>query len=524
MRPLRGDALTLEYFEPANAPSPGEIALSLVAHDYRGVLDMVDPAGDPQGDPTNRSGGGGGGCEVDVTCALGNGWENQAKACVKILSLSAGAFCSGSLLNNTANDGTLLVLSAGHCGDLSTAVFSFDFQMPACRSGTPSGTDITGSTPLVMDYYDADPDPRVFKEGGSDVQLVRIVAPQGPAAFPVFLAGWDRSDIAPAATALIHHPGGTPKKISRDFDPPGKVKDPRIGSMQILGEFWRIFTWERGVTEGGSSGAPLFDPNRRFIGNMDSGASDCVVPNNDLCTRLAVAWPVLAPYLDPLGTGQLTLDGLDLATVTPQPFTVTGILPTQIETVDPSPVRTLRILGTGFPDTLEVTVNGLTLNPFFFTHSGHSFINIDLPPIRIGQFRLGVRNGTAITEFPLRVVSVTQPKYQFGFGTVNEPVFTSLDTDTIYADIPGHVHYCFWSLSNVPSIHPVLSLGLGNNFTDVRHCLINPIPPEGFLRLHRDFKPGLVPPGTTIYTQAACVTHGGRTFPASNLQQFVYQL
>ena len=498
MRPLRGDALTLEYFVPRNAPSPGEIALSLVAHDYRGVLDWIDPASDPQGDPTDRSGGGGGTCEVDVTCALGTGWENQSKACVKIFSLSAGAFCSGSLLNNTANDGTLLVLSAQHCGDLSSAVFSFNYQMPACRTGVPSGTDVTGSTPLVVDET-------------SDVQLVRIVAPQAPMAFPVFLAGWDRSDTVPLATALIHHPGGDPKKISRDFDPPG-----------ISGKFWRIFNWERGVTEGGSSGAPLFDPARRFIGNLDSGASSCPVPNNDFCTRLSSAWPALAPYLDPLGTGQLTLDGLDLATVTPQPFSVTGILPAQIPTLDPSTARTLRILGTGFPENLEVTVSGTVLNPFFYKHSGHSFINIDLPPIRIGQFRLGVRNGTTITDFPLTVVSVTEPRYQVGFGTLNEPIDSTLGTDTIHADLPGHRHYCYWSLSNQPSINPMVSLGIGNNFTDLFGCWINPIPSQGFVRVHHPLRFGWLPFGTTVYSQTLCVSHG-RPFPASNMQQSVFQ-
>lgn len=496
MRPLRGDALTLEYFEPASGRGKGELALAAVAHDYRGVLDWGDV--DPQGDPVNRSGGGGGGCEVDVACPLGAGWESQAKACVKVISISAGAFCSGSLLNNTANDGTLLVLSAAHCGDLSTAVFSFDFER-GCRTGVPTGTDVTGSTTLVFDAT-------------ADVQLVRIVAPQGPQAFPVFLAGWDRSDAVPTFTTLIHHPGGDVKKISRDSNAP-----------LMPGKFWRILNWERGVTEGGSSGAPFFDPAKRFIGNLDSGASSCPVPTNDFCTRLAPVWPLLAPYLDPLDTGQITLDGLDLATVTPPPFTVTGILPAQIETLDPSPARTLRILGTGFPETLEVTVNGIVLNPFFYTHSGYSFINIDIPPLPIGQFRLGVRNGTAITEFPLKVVSATQPKFQVGFGTLNEPIFSAFGVDTIYADVPGHVQISFWSLSNLPSVRRPLILDLGNNFTNLGFCLNNVIPPTGLLRIHHDIKPGWLPPGMTFYSQSVCTSHG-RPFPKSGLQQSQFQL
>src|SRR5688572_4231763 len=349
MRPLRGDALTLEYFEPSAVRGQGELSLAVVAHDYRGVLDQLEP--------TDRSGGGGGSCEIDVACPLGDGWDPQINSCVKILSLSEGAFCTGSLLNNTANDGTVLVLSAAHCGNLGTAIFSFNFERPLCRDGVPPVHDVVGATQLVLD-------PTI------DVSLVRIVVPQGPMAFPAFLAGWDRSDTTPTQTTLIHHPGGEVKKISRDNDPPGKASN-----------FWRIFTWDRGITEGGSSGSPLFDTAGRFIGNLDSGASSCPVPNNDFCTRLAAAWPLVAPYLDPLGTGQLTLDGLDLALVTPQHYAVTSILPTQIPTLDPGPHRPLRILGAGFPETAEVVVNGIVLNPFYYTHSGHSYVNIDMPPV-----------------------------------------------------------------------------------------------------------------------------------------------
>jgi hypothetical protein len=492
MRPLRGDALTLEYFEPAGAPSQGEIALSAVAHDYRGILDWLDPV--------DRSGGGGGNCEVNVTCPLGNGWGNEVNACVKILSLSVGAFCSGSLLNNTANDGSLLVLTAAHCGGLIPAVFTFNFQLDACRQGVPvPGNAITGSIPLVVDE-------------ASDVQLVRVVVPQGPMGFPVFLAGWDRSDVVPTTTTLIHHPGGQPKKISRDTDAPVQV-----------GKFWRILDWEFGISEGGSSGAPLFDPNHRFIGNLDSGSSSCPVPTNDFCTRLAAAWPVLEPYLDPLGTGQLTLDGLDRATVTPQPFAVTRVLPDQIPVLDPSPSRSIRVLGSGYTGTVEVVINGIVLNPFHFSRSGHSFLNIDMPPLPAGQYQLALRDGATTTgSVPFTAVGVTEPRMQTGFGTFNEPVWSQFGVDTYHADVPGHRHYCFWSLSNAPSVNPFVNLGIGNNFTDLRSCRINPIPSRGFIRVHHDIPLAKLPLGTLVYNQTICVSHG-RQFVSSNTQQTVFQ-
>src|SRR5688572_17282986 len=123
MRPLRGDALTLEYHEPAAVSGQGELALALVAHDYRDVIGLME------GD---RSSGGGqaGSCELDVACPLGATWGNQINATVHIQALAAGLLCSGSLLNNTTGDGALLVVSADHCGSLTTAVFTFNFERP----------------------------------------------------------------------------------------------------------------------------------------------------------------------------------------------------------------------------------------------------------------------------------------------------------------------------------------------------------------------------------------------------------
>jgi hypothetical protein len=492
VRPLRGDALTLEYYEPNRARGTGELALSLVAHDYRGVLELLDPA--------DRSGGGGqGNCEVDVNCALGNPWTDQINACVKVVSISGGAFCSGSLLNNTANDGSLLVLTAAHCGGLMSAVFTFNYERSGCRTGgAPTTNTITGAEPLIV-------------ATNRDVQLARLRVPQGSPGFPVYLAGWDRTNVPPASTVLIHHPGGVEKKISHDDDPPTQAS-----------AFWRILNWERGVTEGGSSGAPLFDPAGRFIGNLDSGSSVCPVPNNDFCTRIASAWPYLAPYLDPLGTGQMTLDGLDLAQVTPQPFTVTSILPAQIDTLDPDPARTLRIIGSGFSESAEVMLSGIPLQPFYWSHSGYSFLNVSMPPLPVGQYMLGVRDNGVTMVQPLTVVGVTKPVLQVGFGTPEEPVWSTYGVDTYHADVPGHVHYCFWSLSNLPSVHPLLTLGIGNNWTDYRYCEITPIPARGYVKVHHPIRFQRLPFGTRVYNQAACISHGV-PFGVSNIQSTIFQ-
>ena len=118
----------------------------------------------------------------------------------------------------------------------------------------PSTNTIVGATQLVFD-------------DASDVQLLRLNVPQAPQPFPVFLAGWDRTDVPPSSSVIIHHPAGDVKKISRDDDAPGRFQG-----------FWRILDWEAGVSEGGSSGAPPFDaittnapPCSPKISGSDSG-------------------------------------------------------------------------------------------------------------------------------------------------------------------------------------------------------------------------------------------------------------
>jgi hypothetical protein len=496
LRPLRGDALTLEYVEPASARGRGELVVGAVAHDYRGVLDLLGPAA-----PSDRSGSGGSGaCEIDVVCPLGAAWQPQIDATVHVLSLSSGLMCSGSLLNNTTNDGALLVLSAAHCGALANAVFTFKYERPLCGSGTaPTTNTLTGATQLVYDE-------------AVDVQLVRVDAPQAPQPFPVYLAGWDRSDVAPSSSVIVHHPAGDAKKISRDDDAPGQFQ-----------QFWRILDWEQGVTEGGSSGAPMFDPAGRFVGNLDSGSSSCTVPtDDDFATRLASAWPALEPYLDPRGTGQLVLDGLDLATVTPQPFDVGQVVPLDVPALVPGVLRTVRVIGSGFTDATTVRIDSNPLDASRFVRGGHSFLNLDLPQLAVGAHILTVTESGVGESVPFAIVPVDGPLLQVNEGIDLEPVFSFAGVDTIHADVPGHVHYCYWSLSGLPSVHPMLTLALGNSFTQLMTCRVGTIPPVGWRTVHHPINFGALPSGVRVYTQSACMTHG-RPFPASNLQVTEFQ-
>ncbi len=271
------DAITLEYMEPSWADFPGELEVGQVVHAYQEIIVyIIKGAAQPKA---------AGACEVDVNCPQGVGWENEIDAVARILT--GPYLCTGSLLNNTANEGTQYFITASHCGTLNSAIFYFNYQRSGCGTGTaPLTQTVQGSTQMAVDTT-------------IDYRLVKIT-PAIPASYGVYYAGWDRTDVAPSSSACIHHPAGDPKKISHDYNAPLKS-----------GNDWHINQWDVGATEGGSSGSPLYSVAHRFIGQLWGGQSDCSYPYHDYYGRLAKSWNGVKAYLDPLNTGATSIAGLD---------------------------------------------------------------------------------------------------------------------------------------------------------------------------------------------------------------------
>ena len=97
---------------------------------------------------------------------------------------------------------------------------------------------------------------------------------------------------------------------------------------------WQV-TWSAnvsgyGVTEGGSSGSPLFNQNGLQVGTLSGGSSMCNDPTaSDFYGKFSYHWESngatsdkqLRPWLDPLGTNPTTLQGWDPAWVSEPPVT-----------------------------------------------------------------------------------------------------------------------------------------------------------------------------------------------------------
>jgi hypothetical protein len=69
-----------------------------------------------------------------------------------MLVTGGNGFCTGSLINNTNNDGTPLFLSANHCySNPSTLVFWFNWQSETCNNPTtvPTHDAMSGAVDLA---------------------------------------------------------------------------------------------------------------------------------------------------------------------------------------------------------------------------------------------------------------------------------------------------------------------------------------------------------------------------------------
>lgn len=288
-----GQEIIVEYYEPAKPAFKGELSIFRVTHAYRDAFKIAKDIS------------GSGNCHNNVICPVGVPWADQIRS-VAMMVVNGNGFCTGSLVNNTLNDGKPYFLSAYHCGtNANNWVFRFNYNSTNCANdaGGITTQSISGAT---------------YRAGASasDFTLFELSSTP-PANYGVYYAGWNRSNIAPTSGASIHHPSGDLKKISFISTP--------FDSTQWTGNgvenHWFV-QWSSGVTEGGSSGSPLYDQNKRVVGQLHGGASYCGAPTNSLNDeygKFFYSWDKngananqrLKPWLDPNNSGAITIDGYD---------------------------------------------------------------------------------------------------------------------------------------------------------------------------------------------------------------------
>jgi hypothetical protein len=382
-----GDAVTVEYFEPQSAIGQGRISIEKVGHAYRFVLedDLIE-------EQTNQRGGEA--CEVDINCTPeGTNWQDEKRGVVRmsVVDGQGAGWCTASLVNNTALNCRNFVLSALHCGDNSTAnhfgqyVFYFNYERPGCGTGTASQAQSMTGCVKRAESNDGGGD------SGSDFLLMELNATP-PSNYNVYYNGWNKQTTASTGGVGIHHPAGGRKKISTYTS---ALQSTSWGSAN--GSHWSV-TWVatangHGVTEGGSSGSPLFNSAGLIVGTLTGGGSFCNSPNSpDSYGKMSYHWTSnpgddLSVWLDPTNSGVNSLTG------TYAPCTVVNTLDAGIASVSaPSgsicatsitPIVTLQNFGTTTITSVQIisNVDGASQQTYSWTGSlaAGATVSVTLP-------------------------------------------------------------------------------------------------------------------------------------------------
>lgn len=275
--PVYGSEIVVEYQEPSNAEFEAQLSIGQVNHDYTNIFNTMKVGyfGDSEE------------CEKDVTCYTDDIYEKTRRSTVKLI-INGSELMTGTLINNTKEDGTPYVLTAAHGfedHDYSVAktLFIFNYQVPLCFTDLEGTREQSIAGGTMLSYS-----PKVEDEA-LDFALVEMSV-KPPTAYLPYYAGWSRSSTSPSYSFCIHHPQGDVKKISFDDNAMLKKTLNANGITYYPYGHWNVVEWEVGVTEGGSSGSGIFNPQGQLIGGLSAGAASCASPRNDYFYRFDLSW------------------------------------------------------------------------------------------------------------------------------------------------------------------------------------------------------------------------------------------
>ena len=322
---LYGDEVTLEYYQPKQVAEQAIISIAYVVQGYRYI--------ELPGDVATRDFGGSQNCHVNINCPEGRNWQREKNAVAMIL-VNGIRYCTGSLINTTANDNRPLLLTADHClGIKYDAInnpilnhwsFWWHYEAPGCDKISKDLTMLMTSGATVL-----------ANDAESDFALLELREdPRDKTGVIPYYLGWDRSGNPGTGGVGIHHPSGDLKKISTYTITPTST-DYCGSSTNSSSSHWRVL-WSatatnHGVTERGSSGSPLLNNNHQIIGQLHGGYSNCstYVYNNkkygpnepDWYGKFSTSWNGynvsdfrrrLKDWLDPISKNPQTWNGMGI--------------------------------------------------------------------------------------------------------------------------------------------------------------------------------------------------------------------
>lgn len=311
---IPGASSIIEYFEPAAVRGLGRLHIFRVDQAYHRA-NLKASGFDISGTLNNELGfGAADSCHANINCPEGADYSREKRAVCRILLVvqEGTGYCTGALMNNTRNDGQPLLISAFHCQDGYIPLYNFwrfDFNYESIGCGNPqtepSFNSIIGCRQLAG-------------QRSTDFLLLELSRPV-PGSFNAYFLGWNRSNLAPSSGAIIHHPRGDLKKLALEDDGVSIFRDSIIWNNQVTTPPNHHFRarYDFGSFDVGSSGAPLLNQDKHFVGQLHGGSASCT-GSTAYFGRLNIAWEggdgaltQLKNWLDPLNLSVFMWDGME---------------------------------------------------------------------------------------------------------------------------------------------------------------------------------------------------------------------
>ncbi len=304
------DSVTLEYQPGPDAPEetapPFEIGtIAHQARAQRSTASLLSTPDASRSDPADY-------CHLDPNCYPD--WKGAMSMVGQITFEDNGDeyLCSGSLVATRDNSFKPYFLTAGHCihseESARTVEAYWTYQTSTCGGTPPASRDSSAKSTLGAHLIDFG----AIEQGDYSLVLLKDV-PSG-----VTFSGWDVTD-PPITTPLIgiHHPEGSWKRISfgervNDFSAniEGEIA-PASKYLEVL--------WDKGRTEPGSSGSPIFSSPGVIVGTLTYGPfspqlSACAItPNVTGYGRFSNSYQYLKDYLENLPAAEVKPDRASLS-------------------------------------------------------------------------------------------------------------------------------------------------------------------------------------------------------------------
>ena len=306
---ISGNLATIYLYEPSECEGQSSLTIRRVVHGYRKYAEATDKK-----IPLDR---------VNIyssSVACYSDYEDESDAVALVLSSSGEAICSGALVMATDYSfkgyflTTFELIDADGNGTLSNAekaaaessMFKFRYKKKTC-GGSAMETSYTYSQSTFRSAWNITMF-ALMEIGGNISQNKKLT-----------WLGWDRSGTAPTSGACIHHQSLNDMVLCRgQNDYNGIFAVPYSGN-----NCWSIYFTDGGVALG-SHGAPLLDQNKRvvahdydqfFAGSLNGTTTGYFGKFSESWLGNYSSSTGLSFWLDPLGTGQTTINSSRIMTI-----------------------------------------------------------------------------------------------------------------------------------------------------------------------------------------------------------------